>query len=184
MYQLGWFILVGADRSLLLSVFSPTGPARQDGGLTRAATGVGDEPSRRESGASPGMKTEVEKESGGPSLSSSRGLRKRTRELERSEQSSGASRGGKRKKFQCSRENCNKTYVSASSLRRHQHDHHGPKEVCNNCGRDYNKSGLQRHQEICKKISVRAVGKVDDEDLESGDEEDEMMGSKLLEMII
>ena len=112
-------------------------------------------------------------------------LRKRTREVKRGELSSEAPRDKKRKRFKCSHENCNKSYASNHSLRRHQGDSHGPKLVCNYCLGNYTKSGLPKHQKRCKKRPDRVVDNVDEEEGdESGEEEeDERMGRQLLDMI-
>ena len=112
-------------------------------------------------------------------------LRKRTREVKRSELSSVDPRDEKRKrvaagtkKFKCSHENCNKSYATNLSLRRHQGDCHGPKLVCNYCKGKYTKSHLPVHQrKSCKKVPDRAVDSVDEE------EEVERMGRQLLDMI-
>ena len=70
--------------------------------------------------------------------------------------------------------------------RRHQQDSHGPKQICKYCGCTFKKSFLPVHQRnSCKKLPDRADDKVDEEEEESdpGDEEVELMGSKLLQMI-
>ena len=133
-----------------------------------------------------GAEIKIEKSDGGPS--SSRVLRKRTREVKRSELSSLVPRDEKRKrvaagakKFKCPQENCNKSYANNSSLRRHQGDSHGPKLVCNYCKGKFIKSNLPVHKRSCKKVPDLAG--VDDEESDSGEEEDEMMGRQLLEMI-
>ena len=120
-------------------------------------------------------------------------LRKRTREVKRSELGSLAPGDEKRKRvaagakrFKCPQENCNKSYSTNSSLRRHQGDSHEPKLVCNYCKGEYVRSNFPRHKckRSCKKVPDLAV--VDEEESDSGedeDDEDEMMGRQLLEKI-
>ena len=119
-------------------------------------------------------------------------LRKRTREVKRSELSSLVPRDEKRKrvaagakKFKCPQENCSKSYTKNSNLRRHQGDSHGPKLVCNYCKGKFIKSNFPRHKRSCKNVPDLAGVESDsgEEEEEDDDDDDEMMGVQLLGMI-